>query len=273
MTRASLVALAITVALGAVIVAGRGGSVVTETLSEPLGAAAELDATIAMGAGRLLVRTADSPNAFEARLTHHTSAPVRVTYDNGALRISDEPLPLGGFGQRANDWTVDLTRRVPIELAVRVGSGSATLDLTGMTGAGEIRVGSGAARVTFGEGSGVVRALTLQAGSGRVDAEGLGHARVQRVDAQVGSGRLRLDFAGLARGTVQARARAGSGRIEVIVPQGVGLRISGSERVGRGLSGLRQIDGAWVNDAWAAADVRVEVEASVGSGRLVVGSP
>lgn len=284
MTRAQTLALVLTAAIGAVVLlAATGafrdeaaGGLVTEMHAEPLGDVRALAADLAMGSGRLRVRTIESDNAFEAQITRPARRRVRVEYTSGRLRIAEGQ---GGWRRRAepglgHDWSVGLMRRVPLDLDLAAGSANASVDLTGMTGSAELSTGSGEIQVSFGAAGGAVESLEVRTGSGDVEIRGLGYARARDVEARTGSGQITLDLSGSGgQWRTSIDVRAGSGSITLIVPEGVGVRIRIDDRQASRaqLPGFRQAgDEEFVNDAWAGASSTVDVEVSLGSGAFEV---
>jgi hypothetical protein len=255
MSRANVTALLLTVLIvGAVVVygpprpfaGGRGGVRFDErtpgggrtfTFSAPLAGVTILDAEIRMEEGVLHVRTIDSGNAYEAQIIRAAGRPVDVNYREGRLRITDRGRRFLGAGGR-NEWTIGLTGRVPLDLEVHAGAGRATLDLTGMSGRAQIQAGAGASRI----------------------------------EARSGIGEFVLDFSSAAQGTGELEVHAGVGRVLLLVPGNLGVRV----RAGGGLKHLRlqgftqQGDEEYVNAVWGTAPARLDVRASLGVGEFVV---
>lgn len=280
MSRAPLLALILTLAITAAVVLaasrvpfGRGsGPVTSETYAQPLRGARELDVDLSMGAGTLRVETIDSENAYEAAVTHNAGVRVSVTYADGRLRISDRGFRFTG-GRVTNEWTVRLTRKVPVKLEASTGAGHGTFDLTGLSGSADIRAGAGEVRVEFRENSGQLEELELRAGAGRFEVVGLGYARVRRVEARAGIGEFTLDFSGAEEGTTELDVRSGVGRVVLVIPEGVGVRIrvrrSPTSRLN--LHGFTQVDeDEFTNAAWESARARVEIRARLGVGEFAV---
>lgn len=282
MNRAQLAALLLTAAIIAVATVAANyvtiggtslGSVITESSVQPLTDIRELRVSIRMGVGTLQVTTADSPNAYEAKLTHDKGTRVTIERSEGALRIVDRRsgFQLGGL-RRLNEWTIQLTRRVPVQLRVSTGAGRQRVDLTGMSGSAEISTGAGEVRLEFQPGTGTLERLTLRGGAGRLQTIGLGNAHVKTIEARAGVGDFVLDFSGTGSGTTDVNVRGGVGRVTLTIPRDVGVRI----RVRRGLGQLtlpgfsRTSSGEYVNETWSGATARLDIQASVGVGTLEV---
>jgi hypothetical protein len=85
-------------------------------------------------------------------------------------------------------------------------------------------------------------------------------------------GEFHLDFSGEGRSTTRVEVRGGVGRMELVIPDGLGVRIKARGGVSRlRLVGFKQVsDDEYVNDAWASATARLDVSASLGVGEFVV---
>lgn len=280
MNRENTIALLLTVVIvGVVLASGRGlpfgirsGRVRTFTYAAPLGAAPRLVAEIHLGVGVLRLRTMDTGNAYEAEIVRNEGWPVEVEYRQGRLRVSDRGTRLLA-ATATNEWTIGITRRIPVDLEVDAGAGRAMLDLTGMSGSAEIRAGTGDIRVEFGAGRGTIQRLTLQGGVGRFEALGLGNAGAARIEARSGVGESVLDFSGAVRGVTEMEVHGGVGRILLTVPAGLGVRVRASRGVTQSLrlEGFRQLGGdEYVNDAWETARAKLDVRASLGVGEFAV---
>lgn len=280
MNRVNAVALLLTIVIVGVVVAysqrrslvGGPGGVRTFTHSAPLGGASKLDAELRLGAGVLRLRTIDNANAYEAEIVRNEGWPVDVSYRDGRLRVSDRGPRFTGTTY-TNEWTIGVSRRVPLDLEVTTGAGRATLDLTGMSGSAEVRAGAGDVRVEFGAGQGTVERLELRGGVGRFEALGLGNAGAARIEARSGVGEFILDFSGAPRGTTELEMHGGVGRMLLTVPSGLGVRVRASKGLTKSLrlEGFKQVgDDEYVNDAWATATAKLDLRASLGVGEFVV---
>lgn len=279
MTRAQQLALVITGAILALVAFGAGGPLRggpgedrTDRYEAALGGIEELEATISQGAGVLRVETIDSDRAYEATITRSSRLGVRVEYRRGELRIRDDR-PGFSRGGLTNNWTVAITRRVPVDLEARTGAGQATMDLTGLKGKAEIRAGAGQVRVEFADGPAAVEQLEFSAGTGRFEAVGLGNAHARRIEARAGVGELHLDFSGSARDVTQVEINGGVGRIIITVPDGLGVRVFARRGAtsGMSLSGFTQRgQDEYVNAAWETAPAKVDIRARLGVGQFEV---
>jgi hypothetical protein len=108
--------------------------------------------------------------------------------------------------------------------------------------------------------------VRMGAGSAYLDLSGL---TLRRVEVRAGAGDTTVVLP--ARGTVTARVEGGVGQVTVLVPEGVALRV-----VAEGLGkveipeGLASDGDTHVSPGYDAAGTRIDLEAHVGIGHLVV---
>lgn len=203
MTRTGWVALAVTAAVAALVVAAANrapffagpGEVRTTAYRAPVGDLSRLEVDLRMGAGTLTVRTTEGDSAYEATIRQSQLFNTEVGFRDGRLRIFDRaPRRLGL--SLTNEWMVALNRRVPIDLEASTGAGRGTFDLTGLSGSAEISAGAGQVRVEFTAPGGVVKVLEFRGGVGKFEAVGLGNAGAEEIEVRAGVGGFHLDFSG-----------------------------------------------------------------------------
>ena len=114
--------------------------------------------------------------------------------------------------------------------------------------------------------------VDIESGLGSVDSDHLGYLRFKRLKADVGMGDIVLDLRGFeGEGTVEVSV--GMGSAEIIVPNGVGVRvyedsgfmssidIDDMEEVGKGV---------WESEDFDTAESKLELDLSVGMGDIDV---
>jgi predicted membrane protein len=68
---------------------------------------------------------------------------------------------------------------------------------------------------------------------------------------------------------LDARIKAGVGRVTVDLPEDTGVRVETSKGIGKvSLSGLRQKGGYYVNDAYGKTDVELDIRVEAGIGAI-----
>lgn len=199
----------------------------------PAGDAAELDVSIGMAAGKLVV-TGGAEGALDADFDFSRSAwrPV-VDYDvtEGAGELSIRTPDVPSFGLESNmryDWDVQLPSDLPLALTVDMGAGEADLDLRG--------------------------------------------TMLRDIEVILGAGDATIDLSGEWTDDVTGEINTGAGSLTLKVPADVGVRIVGYQD-GLGsyrADGFAQDGDALVNDAWETAEVRFDLVLRRGLGDVTV---
>lgn len=115
----------------------------------------------------------------------------------------------------------------------------------------------------------VVLDLELGAGEGDIDLTGM---MLERLELDLGAGEAIVDLSGEWSNDLEARIEAGVGRLEIRVPEDVGVRITGN-RQGIGefrAEGFSEDGDHLVNDAWDTAEYKLDIELNQGVGEIVV---
>jgi hypothetical protein len=206
-----------------------------------------------------------------------TTADVRLHLSCGDLTVTTAA---------GNAWSVDGTSD-----RFAVTSGPDSLDLTTSSGTFFLPPGRSPVRagVTVPTAPTVALSLTLDAGNLEADLAGgsfssvsgtvnAGNGRIDLSSARADSLSLTLNAGNLAiwlpSTTTQAGITVNAGKIDICVPDGVGLRVSSTEVLastdyGPGFS--RQGD-AWVSADWATATQRADVRMTINVGSATVGT-
>ncbi|MDQ3855857.1 MAG: DUF5668 domain-containing protein [Chloroflexota bacterium] len=285
---ATIAAAAVVLAL-ALVVAGPSlglapkNEVVTENRQEPIGNATSGRIVLDLGAAPTTVNAlTNTTNLVEGEFTHTGTLRWQVSgAEEKTVEVSQEDSgmrwPFFLTQGRNLRWTLGLTPRIPLSLTVDSGSGSANLNL------GELNL----REVTLDTGSGALNAtlpasqeryaVRLSSGSGSVNVtieEGADAA----VQADTGSGSVNLTLGPNAN--VDATVSSGSGSVFVDVPDGAAVRVevqsSGSGRV-RVAPEIPQIqrgeddEGVWETQGYSAADRKITIRVTdLGSGNLEI---
>ena len=254
------------------------GDVQDEREAIPLSGAESATVEVVFGAGKLEIEAGTSDQLFSGRFRYNVErwAP-EVTYEDDVLTIEqggteeDWGIPTGNV---RNEWELEFSPEIPLEMDLKVGAGDGELDLTGLQLAGlDLDVGAGDFEVRFDEPNEAdMSHLTLDAGASRLEVTGIGHAGPEQVNVQGGIGDMTLDLTGAWPGSADVKITAGVGSVTLRLPDDVGVRVEtegGLTSVDA--SGLRRTGDAYVNDAFGETDteLRVQITAGVGSIRLV----
>lgn len=231
---------------------------------------------------RLTIRGgAQLPTLLEGRFRYNVQAwepNVDQQMDQGQARVTlsqgmGSQIPLGQTDIYQNEWEITLAQGLPMDLGVDMGSGTADLDLGGLSLTDlSVTAGNTDLVLTFDapnpEPLGLLR---LTAGTGKFEATGLGNANFDRISIVGGAGAVDLDFAGSIQRSAIADVKAGAGRIVVRVPGGIGARatLSGTPLHSLALENFTESgDNTYVNPTYGASPVTLTIRITAGLGRI-----
>jgi hypothetical protein len=245
----------------------------------PLGGAESATVEIRFGAGKLEVEAGASDQLLAGHFRYNVKrwAP-EVTYEGSVLTVKqggmeqeDWGIPTGNV---RNEWKLEFSPEIPLEMDVEVGAGDGELDFSGLQLAElELDLGAGDFEVRFDEpNEAQMGLLTLDTGASKLEVVGIGHAGPERVRIQGGVGDITLDFTGAWPRSSDVQITAGVGAVTLRLPDDVGVRVEtegGLTNVNA--SGLRRTGDAYVNDAFGqvATELRIQLTTGVGSIRLI----
>ncbi|MFJ7204232.1 hypothetical protein ACIQWR_11945 [Streptomyces sp. NPDC098789] len=165
---------------------------------------------------------ADQQVAYRADVLWSLGRPeIEESWLGGTLRLKPRCPGVDGLPRTGPGCTVDLGVSVPADIPVRVTGDSGKVDISGLGGAVDAEIGSGALRLTALRGPlrAVVRSGSLEAGA----------LTSPEADIRTGTGSAVARF---LTPPVRLTARADSGAVQVTVP--VGTRFQVASRVGSG---------------------------------------
>jgi hypothetical protein len=130
-----------------------------------------------------------------------------------------------------NRWDFRLNLGVTIDLIVDIGAANADLELGGLKlREFDLDVGAADARVAFSEPNlTTLELFRVDAGACDLDLSGLGNARFEHLDFDGGVGSFTLDFTGEFDFEASAEISVGLGSIEIILPEGIGVRVEAED--------------------------------------------
>lgn len=170
----------------------------------------------------------------------------------------------------AGELRVELTRRAPIDLELRLGAVEADLDLGGIR-LDHLKVESGASEATVrfdAPNPERMRALTFAVGAARLRATRLANANAEQIRVQAGVGSVDLDFGGQWTHDVELTLEMALGGATLHVPRDVGVQVDATRRLAEfDLPGLVKRGDAWVSPNWDTARYHLRVR-----GRMSVGT-
>ncbi|TPV96957.1 MAG: hypothetical protein B7733_02085 [Myxococcales bacterium FL481] len=116
----------------------------------------------------------------------------------------------------------------------------------------------------------VPTALAVSVGAGESVLD-VGELDLRILDVSVGAGQIDLDLSGLQR-PLQADIQGGVGSISIDTPPTLGVRVDADRGIGSlDVSGLRETDDGWVNDAYRDDATALVLDINVGIGSIEVG--
>lgn len=228
------------------------GDLVEETHILELKGAGLVNAEIEMGVGKLAIG-GGSDDMLDAEFIYNVAEwkPIveyKVRGDVGELFLG-HPEGKGktiGRGFRY-EWDLRFGDEVPLDITMEVGAGECRLDLEGLP----------------------VTNLDLTFGAGDVDLIIGGSSTLGDLDLEAGAGDIMLDLQGDWDVDLDARIKAGVGRVTVYLPDDVGVRVETSKGIGKvSMSGLRRRGDHYVNDAYRESDATLFIEVETGIGAI-----
>jgi hypothetical protein len=217
-----------------------------------LGAAEEVTAEIAMGAGRLEIDGGAS-DLMEAQFTYNVEEwkPV-VSYDVsdgfGRLKV-DQPdsreVPLD-MGELRYEWDLRFNEAVPIDMEITLGAGDSQLELDNLT----------------------LNSLRFEGGAGDVAID-LSGSTLRDLDVRMGAGDVAVDLSGKWHQDLAADMKGGLGRATVFLPNDVGVRVTVQGGLGQvNAAGMNKNGDVYTNDAYGESEVTLEIDIEGGVGEI-----
>lgn len=205
----------------------------------------------------------------ERATPHYEFTPTTRTLRLGVERRSGATARNGDAGE----LRVELTRRAPIDLELRLGAVEAELDLGGIR-LDHLKVESGAseASVRFDAPNPErMRALTFAVGAASLRATRLANANADQIRVQAGVGSVDLDFGGQWSRDVELTLEMALGGATIRVPRDVAIQVDATRRLaGFELPGLVKQGDGWVSPNWATARYHLRIHGRMSVGKLTV---
>ena len=251
------------------------GEMRDERQAIPLAETQSATIEVIFGAGELEIEAGVSDQLFSGHFRYNVERwTPEISYENDVLTIKqggtekDWGVPTG---VTHNEWELEFTPEIPLEMDIKAGAGKGELDFTGLQiRALDLDIGAGDFIVRFDEPNEAdMSHLTLDAGASKLEVIGIGYAGPKQMEVQGGVGDIILDFTGAWRRSADVQVTAGVGTLTLRLPDDVGVRVevqggpSGVE-----VSGLRHEGNAYVNDAFGAAETELHIQVTTGIGSL-----
>ncbi|MEA4884335.1 MAG: LiaF-related protein [Clostridia bacterium] len=260
----------------------------------------ETELKVRLGAGDLFLSTANGGNLLDAVADYSVSgrAPqLRTTQSGGRLTMEYQTdreglwfVPFISRGREQHRITLGRPE-IPTSLLLEVGAGRIDAVLEKLAARSiSITIGGGEAKMEFATppqsasliwGWGSSRGageLDFHVGAGTIRIAGIGNSKLTRVSGELGAGSANLDFSGSSIDhDITADVNVGTGKLSIVVPESLGLRIrasigTGSLWVDGEKRSQRNIgaEDTWESPNYRTARARLDVVADVGPGKIEV---
>ena len=185
----------------------------------PLSGAESATVEVLFAAGELEVEAGDSEQLFSGHFRYNVEQwEPKVTHEDGVLTIEQ-----GGIkeewgvptGNTRNEWELELSPEIPLQMNLNIGAGSGELDLTGLQLTDlDLKMGAGNFDVRFDKPNEVrMSNFSLDTGAAKLEVWGIGNADPERVRVQGGVGNITLDFTGDWTHSAEVQVTAGVGAV------------------------------------------------------------
>ena len=241
----------------------------------PLPEAESVSVEILFDAGELEIESGDSEQLFSGHFRYNVERwEPEVTYEEGILTIdqggTDEEWGIP-TGNSHNEWELEFSPKMPLELDAKCGAGDGRLDFTGLQVTGiDLEMGAGDFEVRFDEPNEVqMRDFSLDTGAAKLDVSGIGNASPEHAMVNGGVGDITLDFRGHWTNSADIDITTGVGAVTLRLPDDVGVQVE----VDGGLTnvepdGLRERNDVYVNDVFGETEIELHIHVTAGIGNL-----
>jgi len=231
------------------------GPVKTEEMAVELGQATSALVAVSIGTGSLYL-DGDGVNLMDSIFTYNVDdwKPEVHYEEDGALgRLSvSQPkfraaLPVN-MGDIRYEWAIHLNDDLPINLSVTMGAGDGELILSRL----------------------LLDSFDFKGGAGEVDID-LRGSTVNDLDVALGAGDVALDLSGQWLQDVQATIKGGLGRVRLILPSDVGVRVTTQGMLSKiNAPDLINNSGTYTNARYGQSDVSMNIDIESGIGEIVM---
>lgn len=267
--------------LGAVLLASaslpaHAQDIKTVSQSRAISGQENLDVQITYGAGILSVGPAERGilYAIDLRYDERQLEPVTRFSDN-RLEVGVETRGRNVDLENEDDGRLDLKLApgLPMDLRLEFGAGRATVDLGGLALRDlDIETGASESRIDVSRPNPqVLRRAEFNVGAADFEATNLANLNLEELVVNAGVGRVALDFSGTLRRDLSVDVDMGLGALELLMPEGVGVRIEKSSFLTSfNADGFDRRDGVYYSANWDSATRRITVDVSAAFGSITV---
>jgi hypothetical protein len=200
------------------------------TMSRQLQGDDAVRVNVEYGAGRLTVGAIDEGLLYRMNLRYDEDAfePV-AELDGDRLRLGVESVRrnVRTRGRQSGRLDLELARGVPMDLDLEFGAVRADIDLGGLVLTGlDLSTGASQSIVDVSEPNrGSMSTASFEVGAAEFTARNLGNLNAERIDVDAGVGSLMLWLTGEWERDAQVSIDMGLGSLELMVPEGLGVRL------------------------------------------------
>ena len=175
------------------------------------------------------------------------------------------------FWNAKNDWKIELSDDVPMDLTVNKSSGSGELNLSRLSLLNvDIDSSSGSTNADISGDQPSLEKVRLDQSSGNasIDLSGT-YSTPMTLDLDSSSGSMNIDLRGDWKVDMEGELDSSSGSINIELPDDVGVYITTDVSSGSvNAPGLRKRGDAYVNDAYGFSHVTIKLNIEVSSGNI-----
>jgi hypothetical protein len=200
------------------------------TMSRQLQGDDAVRVNVEYGAGRLTFGAIDEGLLYRMNLRYDEDAfePV-AELDGDRLRLGVESVRrnVRTRGRQSGRLDLELARGVPMDLDLEFGAVRADIDLGGLVLTGlDLSTGASQSIVDVSEPNrGSMSTASFEVGAAEFTARHLGNLNAERIDVDAGVGSLMLWLTGEWERDAQVSIDMGLGSLELMVPEGLGVRL------------------------------------------------
>ena len=257
-------------------IAAEGQSWRTVTMSRQLEDSDEIRVYVEYGAGAFTVRSIDEGLLYRMNLRYDDEKfePV-ADFSGDRLHLGVETIGRGVKlkGREAGDLELELARGVPMDLDLEFGAVKAEIDLGGLALTDlDLSTGASESYVDISEPNPLeIETAKFEAGAAEFEIHGLGNLNAERIEVDAGVGHITLGLEGRWRRDAELSIDMGLGALELVVPEGLGIRLrKDSFLTSLDSEGLIKRGDVYESPDFADADYRVVIDLDAAFGSIEV---
>ena len=246
------------------------------TTSRQLRDNSEVRVFVEYGAGELSIRSVDEGILYRMQLYYDEDnfEPVAdLSGDRLRLGIESIGRRVSMRGRNSGELELELARGVPMDLDLEFGAVRADLDLGGLALTDlDLSTGASESVVDFSEpNSASIVSASFEVGAAEFTVMNIGNLNAERIDFDAGVGSITIGLDGRWQQDAHVQIDMGLGSLELLVPEGLGLRLrKDSFLTALDSEGLIKRGDHYESPDWSRADRRVTVDLDAAFGSVKV---